>query len=290
MGAGDNVTASAWVRSQSSWVSGSKALMRLSFLDVARNILATKDSAAITNASSGWQCLSVQTDAAPSGTAYVRFRLYLEKPIGADGQSIANFDDCALDKSAAFLPVLSVYPPVLGFGNDLTTLTFDITNTGTGTLTWNITKNVDWVSVAPTNGTTTTETDTITVTANRSGLALPNYSGLITVHSQGNNRNISVFLETSPGNSVPTAPAIVTAKGYRLMVQRRLWDGTLDTARPYIIKGAAWAPASIGTTDAYFTRRTAFGEWYRLDIELLREMNANTVYLFLDPGRTRRRL
>jgi hypothetical protein len=51
-----------------------------------------------------------------------------------------------------------------------------------------------------------------------------------------------------------------------------------------VIKGAAWSPASIGTTSDALERRQEFARWYVTDIQLLRAMNANTVYVFLDFG------
>jgi hypothetical protein len=280
---GETFTGSAWVESQYTWVSGSKALVRLAFLDASHNVLATKDSPAITAASCDWQPLTGQTDSAPAGTAFIRFRLYLEKPNGLSGQSIATFDDCSLERAAP-QPQLSVNPSVLGYGNDLVTLSFGITNSGAGTVSWTITKNADWIGVSPASGSTTTETDTVTVTVNRSGLKLSDYSSALVVTSNGGNKDVDVIMEIPPATAVPAAPAIVAVSGYRLMVRRRLPDGTLDVARPYTIKGAAWDPAGIGTTSGYSSRRAEFGNWYRLDLQLLKEMSANTVYLFLDPG------
>ena len=92
--AGEVFACSAWVRSQSSWVHGSKAFVRVAFLNSAGTAISpSQDSRAISTAESGWQLLSVQTSAAPAGTAYLRISLRLEKPNGASGQSIANFDD-----------------------------------------------------------------------------------------------------------------------------------------------------------------------------------------------------
>jgi hypothetical protein len=284
--AGEVFIGSAWVRSQSSWVSGSKALVRVTFLDSGKKGIISYDSLAITTPESGWQQLSVQTDFASAGTAYIRFRIYLEKPNGSPGQSIANFDDCSIERTVVSQPILSVSPITLGYGTDLTTLSFNISNSGNGALSWSITKNVDWASVSTTSGTTTTGTDTIAVSVSRSDLELPNYNGTITVTSNGGNKNVDIFMETVSITAVPTQPSIVTTNGYQLMVRRRLPAGMLDTPRPYIIKGAAWAPTSIGTLSDVTSRRNEFGSWYRADIQLLKEMNANTVYVFLDFGTT----
>jgi len=288
--AGEVFAGSAWVRSQSSWVDGSKALVRATFLNAARSPIASiKDSAAILTAESGWQQLSVQTGSAPAGTAYVRFSLRLEKPSGASGQSIANFDDCLVEKSAATAPTapaLSVSPVTLAYGNDLTTLSLAITNSGGGELSWSLAKSAAWLSLSRSSGTTSGEADTVTVTVSRDGLVPATYNAAVTVTSNGGEKTVDVLMETAPAAAVPAAPAEVTTSGYRLLVRRRLPSGQLDVARPYTIKGAGWSPASIGTLPDVTARRSEFGTWYRADIQLLKEMNANTVYLFLDPGTT----
>ena len=281
---GEVYIGSAWVRSQSSWVSGSKACVRVTFLDAGKGDIASHDSMAITSPGSDWHQLSVQTDLAPPGTAYVRFRIYLEKPTETTGQSIANFDDCSLEKTIQ--PILSVSPVTLGFGSDLMTLSFNINNAGDGGLDWTIEKDAAWASVSAVSGATTTETDIIEVSINRDDLELPRYNGTLTVTSNGGNKNVDIFMETVPASSVPSQPSVVSVNGYQLMVRRRLPGGLLDSPQSYKIKGAAWAPASIGTLSDVTSRRIEFGNWYRTDIQMLKEMNVDTVYAFLDFGTT----
>ncbi|MBN2102934.1 putative Ig domain-containing protein [bacterium] len=62
---------------------------------------------------------------------------------------------------------------------------FNITNGGNGTFDWSITEDASWLSVNPSNGSTTAETDTITVSADISGLTEGSYFGTITVTSPG---------------------------------------------------------------------------------------------------------
>jgi hypothetical protein len=52
----------------------------------------------------------------------------------------------------------------------------------------------------------------------------------------------------------------------------------------YVIRGAAWSPASMETVDDPVLRRSEFRKWYVADIQLMRGMNANTVYTFMDFG------
>lgn len=284
---GETITASAYIRTPAGpeWAPNSYACVRVVFLSSSKTAISSYDSPHLTTGNTPYGSpYTVTTPAAPAGTAYVRFMCYLYEPAGDTRQSVANFDDCSLEKSSVPVPQLSVTPVSLGFGNDLGTLTFNISNTGDGTLSWTITKNSDWIGVSAASGTTTTETDTITVTVDRTGLKLPDYNGTITVTSNSGTQTVDAFMETAPVTVVPAQPSIVTTNGYQLMVQKRLPGGNLDIARPYIIKGAAWAPTSIGTLNDVTSRRNEFGNWYRLDIQLLKEMNANTVYVFLDFG------
>ena len=92
-------------------------------------------------------------------------------------------------------PVLNVSPTSLDFGTTTTTLNFNITNTGGGNLTWAITENTAWLTVTPTNGTTTTETDQITASVNRTGLAAGTYSAQISVTSDGGDVTVDVQME-----------------------------------------------------------------------------------------------
>lgn len=88
--------AGAWIRTPpgGSWVEGSRALVRLLFLDAAGNTLNTFDSPAIT-APQGWERFEVVSTPATGAVASVRFVCYLEKPQVA-GQSLCNFDDTSL--------------------------------------------------------------------------------------------------------------------------------------------------------------------------------------------------
>ena len=281
---------SAWIRSAPSslggtWVVGSKACVRIEFLNINSEVITYYDSDAVTIADSDWIEYSVTTPQSPAGTAQAKYRCYIEKPNDDNpGQSVANFDDCSFEKITLPEAKLSVNPTSLGFGSDLNTLSFDIKNIGGEILSWNITHDPSWISVSPISGTTTTETDTITVEVDRTDLSLFSYHGIIAITSTGGNQDVEVYMETTTTDPVPIQPSIVTTDGYQLMVQKRLPNGSLNIAMPYIIKGAAWSPASIGTTSEYYSRRNEYQNWYRLDIQLMKEMNANMIYVFLDFG------
>lgn len=62
---------------------------------------------------------------------------------------------------------------------------FTIYNSGSGTLTYSLNDDAGWLSVSPTNGTSTGESDTIQVTYNTSGLYTGVYSASITISASG---------------------------------------------------------------------------------------------------------
>jgi len=283
--AGNVYSAQGWGRTPSNqpWLNDSKALIRIQFLNSSHSLIQYYDSNAVTTANSGWQLLSVNPPAAPSGTAYVRFVFYIQKP-QISGQSVANFDDAMLSVVSAALPQLSVSRGALGFSETATSLTFTINNSGSGSLTWSIAKDADWLSVTPASGTTTTETDTITVNVNRAGLLNESYHATLQITSNGGYKSIPVHLETPRPYTVPNQPSSVFIVDKTLYVQRRMPDGSLDLARPFIVKGAAWSPASVGTLNDPYSRQQEFSKWHTLDIPMLKHMNANTVYMFIDFG------
>ena len=95
---GKRYFASVWVRTGSasfSWVEGSKAKVKLAFLDISKNTLLEYTSDEVNTPDSDWSLLYFATNPAPRHTHYARFTLYLEKPDGV-GVTVVNFDDCIL--------------------------------------------------------------------------------------------------------------------------------------------------------------------------------------------------
>lgn len=285
---GDSVVAQAYIRTPSSgtdWAPGSYACVRIQYLTGTGGILATYDSPHLTTSNTPYDTpYLVNAPPAPAETAHVRFSCVIIEPAGDTRQSVANFDDCRLELNYSQNPVLATTRAALGFGDDLVTLSFGIQNVGTGVLTWSITNDRDWLHVDGTVGTTTTETDTVLVTVNRESLEWSHEIGTLSVTSDGGDTRVLAYVEAAPPQPVPQAPSVVTSSGRQLLVQRRLPSGGLESATPYVIRGVVWSPAGIGTMPAYADRRAAFADWYRLDLQMIRELNANTVYVFLDFG------
>ncbi|MCG2716906.1 MAG: PKD domain-containing protein, partial [Candidatus Marinimicrobia bacterium] len=97
----------------------------------------------------------------------------------------------------------SVYPPSLDFESNKSEMTLYLSNSGAGTLTWNITNDESWISYSPNSGTTTTEIEEIKVTVDRLGLNPGVHTGNILVSSYGGNQTIAVSL------TVPDEPLLL---------------------------------------------------------------------------------
>jgi formylglycine-generating enzyme required for sulfatase activity len=82
-------------------------------------------------------------------------------------------------------PELTVSPDTLDFGGALSELTFTIANSGTGSMNWAVSENVNWLTVDEESGSASTETDTITVTVDRTNLTAGDHEGTIAVDIAG---------------------------------------------------------------------------------------------------------
>ena len=106
-------------------------------------------------------------------------------------------------------PQLSAFPLSLDFGETENQMSFNISNTGTGALTWNITDDKAWIGYSPNSGTTESEIDEVIVTINRIGLTEGTHTGTISVSSNGGNQNISVILTIPDRPSLSVIPSIL---------------------------------------------------------------------------------
>jgi hypothetical protein len=91
-------------------------------------------------------------------------------------------------------PTLAVNPTNLDFGEMEIYKAFAISNIGAGTLTWNVSESIPWLTTSSTSG---TGNSTITVTVDRTGLPVGSHSGLIEVTSNGGNETVTVTLDVS---------------------------------------------------------------------------------------------
>lgn len=98
------------------------------------------------------------------------------------------------------VPVLTVTPSKLEFGNELTTLALDITNTGKGTLQWSIAEEISWLTCQPDKGSTINESSSVVVSVSRSEMERGNYNGMLVISSNGGSQEIPVSMSVESVN------------------------------------------------------------------------------------------
>jgi hypothetical protein len=276
--------AGAWLRTPAdgAWVAGSQAYFRVVFLSSTNDIvLASYQSPLFTTPNTNWTRYELSTQPAPPGAAFVRFTCYLTRPEGSTGQSIILFDDCSLMEQS--IPGARLSTRVLGLVATASQTNFELRNTGTAPLNWQISESIPWLTLPANSGTIgPLGSQRITILVDRSGLTgATTFQGSLFLTTPVSNMTLDVFMKM-PSPPPPPGPAEVKFYGRQLRVRDRLADGSLSDPHHYAIKGAAWAPASMGTDAGSVARRAEFANWHVADIQLLRAMNANTVYTFLD--------
>jgi len=128
---------------------------------------------------------------------------------------------------------------------------FDVWNSGSGTITYTIADDAGWLSVSPTNGTSTGESDAIQVTYNPSGLSTGVYSATITVSASGaygSPKTIAVtftVLDMTPlaadfDGDAKADPAIVISSTWYV------WLSSCGYYRlgPFAFSESGWTPAA----------------------------------------------
>ena len=101
---------------------------------------------------------------------------------------------------------LQVSQETLDFGNDNTTLTLDLKNTGAATLTWQISEDIPWLQCVPTSGSISPNgTASVIVNVDRTGLARGNYSQTMAISSNAGSAVIKVNLGVQ-GLTVKVSP------------------------------------------------------------------------------------
>jgi hypothetical protein len=278
--------ASAWIRTptdEAAWVDGSRARVHVSFHDADGNVLTSRESPPLAQPDPDWALFTVITEAPPAGTAWVRMACLVEKPRGVTGQTVVNFDDCSLQKVQ--VPAVRVSTRALGVPANLTAASLRIKNPGSAKLDWRIPAPPAWMTPKPDRGSVAPGRDAeVQIRIRRdqlSGTGTVMKSFDLTTNAE--DLNIDVYIEHMLP-PVPQQPSLVQCAGRQLVVRDRLPDGSLSPPYHYVIRGAAWSPASMDTVDDPVLRRPEFARWYVTDIQLLRAMNANTVYLFMDFG------
>jgi hypothetical protein len=120
-----------------------------------------------------------------------------------------------LTVSAAPTPTIGLSPTSLLFAAtqgsaNPAAQTVNVTNLGSGTLTWSASDNASWLTLNPTSGTTTTETDTISVSVNTSGLSAGTLTANITITASGASNTPQTIPVTLTLNAPETSSATLT--------------------------------------------------------------------------------
>jgi len=102
-------------------------------------------------------------------------------------------------------------------GTNAQSQSFEVWNSGSGTLSYTISDNVNWLSCSPTNATSSGEHDNINVNYSTTGLAVGTYSATITISASGASNspqrvNVSLAV-TQPTNSLEYFTSVVSPTG-----------------------------------------------------------------------------
>ena len=105
-------------------------------------------------------------------------------------------------------PVLQVSTRVLEFGKDNTTLSVDISNAGKGTLEWNVSEDITWLSASPASGKVTSEKATVVFTVSRDGLENGSHTKTLVIASNGGSETLVATLEVDVLNLTVTPSSL----------------------------------------------------------------------------------
>jgi hypothetical protein len=166
-------------------------------------------------------------------TGFNPMRFYLGADAYADGQAYISGGSRTFDLNMTIMeyaqvtvPTISRSPatltPSVREGLNASPQSFTVANSGSGTLNYTISDNVDWLSVNPASGSATVETDTIAVNYTTSGLAAGVHTGTITISdpaATNNPQTITVTLTVTaatpagffqPGWNLTSVPVLPT--------------------------------------------------------------------------------
>ena len=93
------------------------------------------------------------------------------------------------------VPDLNISPTELDFGETDQSSFFIIQNSGTGELTWELTKHAEWLHLSTVSGSTIDESDRIDVTVDRTGLIGQLYTDDIVIRSNGGQDTVHVQMQ-----------------------------------------------------------------------------------------------
>ncbi|MBN1349620.1 FG-GAP repeat protein [candidate division KSB1 bacterium] len=132
--------------------------------------------------------------------------LDIDMPSSVDAANV-----CAIEvQSIIEEPILTVTPTALDFGISTNTQSFAVSNTGAGTLTWSATEAPDesWLtSLTPASGSLSSgQSQTVSISIDRSGLSAGDYSGTISISSNGGSRSLPVNMTVAGPPTLAVTP------------------------------------------------------------------------------------
>jgi subtilisin family serine protease len=132
------------------------------------------------------------------------------------------------------IPTINITPNTLSRsiiqGTNAPSQSFNVNNSGLGTLSYSISDNAAWLSCTPTSGTSTSETDTITVIYSTSGLSAGAYSATITISASGASNTpqtipVSLTVTVDSGSlQVTISPVAAVSDGAQWRVDGGNWQ------------------------------------------------------------------
>jgi|GEM_PF-4120605 len=126
-----------------------------------------------------------------------------------DYPDVSDISDCNF-AIAGPEPLLFVYPNVLDFGFDQTTLSFKVKNAGGGVLWWSATESVSWITnISKTNGSLAAgQEENVTVTISREGKPPAEYQDEFTVQaSYGGSEKVTVKMKVGIPSAIWLEPS-----------------------------------------------------------------------------------
>lgn len=153
-------------------------------------------------------------------------------------------------------PILSYDPASLDFGTVapgyVGNKTFEIWNSGSGTLSYSFTESSPWItSVDPPSGTSTGEHDIITVSMDTTGMSDGSYSSPVSVSSNGGNGSVAVYVTilTPPMPLLSYNPSILdfgtVAPGYVGNKTFEVWNSGAGTLTYSFSEISSWISSVI---------------------------------------------
>jgi hypothetical protein len=167
-------------------------------------------------------------------------------------------------------PVLGLSPTTFSFtatqgAANPAPKTLNVTNPGTGTLTWSVTDDATWLTLTPASGTTTTGTSQVTLSVNTLGLLTGPFTAAITVTATTATNSPQTIPVTMTVNAPSTSSATLTwtpntdadLVGYK--IYQRAASGAYGAALAIVPVGTVTYQATgLSANTTYFFVITAY--------------------------------